>query len=50
MSGSMASTPTPRPSLERAILEALTYSDIFEHPLRLDELHRYLPFLADVDE
>jgi hypothetical protein len=28
----------------------LTYSDIFEHPLRLDELHRYLPFLADVDE
>jgi hypothetical protein len=37
-------------SLERAILETLAYSDIFEYPLRLDELHRYLPTLADVDE
>jgi hypothetical protein len=39
------SPPGPR-TLERAILEALTYSDIFEHPLRLDELHRYLPVPA----
>ena len=37
-------------SLERAILETLTYSDIFEYPLRLGEVHRYLPTLADVDE
>jgi hypothetical protein len=37
-------------NLERAILETLTYSDIFEYPLRLDELHRYLPMLADTDE
>lgn len=36
-------------SLQRAILEALAYSDIFEHPLRIDELHRYLPIRADVD-
>jgi hypothetical protein len=27
----------------RAILEALAYSDIFNYPLRLDELRRYLP-------
>jgi hypothetical protein len=33
--------------LERALLEALAYSDIFEHPLTLDELHRYLPVRAD---
>ncbi len=37
-------------SLERAILEALTYSDIFEYPLTLDELHRYLPARAQADE
>ncbi len=29
-------------SLERPILETLAYSDIFDYPLRLDELHRYL--------
>jgi hypothetical protein len=33
----------PSPSLERAILETLAYSDIFDYPLTLDELHRYLP-------
>ena len=37
-------------NLERAILETLTYSDIFEYPLRLDELHRYLPMSADGDD
>jgi hypothetical protein len=37
-------------NLERAILEALAYSDIFEYPLRLDELHHYLPVLVNADE
>ncbi len=37
-------------SLARAILEALAYSDIFDHPLRFDELHRYLPIRAEADE
>ena len=41
---------SPIGSLQRAILEALAYSDIFEHPLRLDELHRYLPMRAEVGE
>lgn len=36
--------------LERAILETLAYSDIFDYPLRLDELHRYLPARAEIDE
>jgi len=35
-------------TLERAILETLAYSDIFEYPLRLDELHRYLPLQVEV--
>ena len=33
-------------STRRAVLEALAYSDIFEYPLRLNELNRYLPILA----
>lgn len=28
--------------LNSAVVKTLTYSDIFDHPLRLDELHRYL--------
>lgn len=36
-------------TLERAILETLAYSDIFEYPLRLDELHRYLPLQVKVE-
>jgi hypothetical protein len=36
-------------ALERAILETLAYSDVFEYPLRLDELHRYLPLCAEVE-
>ena len=42
--------PSASISLARAILEALTYSDIFDYPLRFDELHRYLPVRADVGE
>ncbi len=37
-------------SLERAILETLAYSDIFEYPLRADEVHRYLPLRANLDD
>jgi len=36
--------------LQRAILETLAYSDIFEYPLRLDELWRYLPVGAEKDD
>ncbi|MCC6298160.1 MAG: hypothetical protein IT314_02595 [Anaerolineales bacterium] len=43
----MSSASTP---LGRAILEALAYSDIFDHPLRFDELHRYLPVSAEENE
>jgi hypothetical protein len=30
-------------NIERAILETLAYSDIFDYPLQLEELRRYLP-------
>lgn len=36
--------------LERAALETLAYSDIFEYPLTLDELLRYLPLPAGREE
>lgn len=36
--------------LERAILETLAYSDIFEYPLRLGELHRYLTIQAHCEQ
>ncbi|MBI3153419.1 MAG: hypothetical protein HYZ21_14905 [Chloroflexi bacterium] len=36
--------------LERAILETLAYSDIFDHPLTVDELHRFLTVSAAKDE
>jgi hypothetical protein len=36
--------------LERAILEALAYSDVFDYPLRLEELHRYLAVSASMKE
>ena len=37
-------------NLERAVLETLVYSDIFEYPLRLDETHRYLPMQAEMGQ
>ncbi len=44
-------SPTLRSlSMNQAILEALAYSDIFDYPLRLDELHRYLPAPASLEE
>ncbi len=42
--------PVNTPSLERAVLETLAYSDIFDHPLTLDELHRYLTVSASKEE
>ena len=42
--------PTFSSSLERAILETLAYSDVFNYPLTLDELHRYLTYPATKDE
>ncbi len=36
--------------LERAVLSALAYSGIFEYPLTLEEIHRYLPARASVDD
>ncbi|MEP6894670.1 MAG: hypothetical protein ABI986_03590, partial [Chloroflexota bacterium] len=35
-------------TLERAILETLAYSDVFDYPLRLDELYRYLPIRVEI--
>lgn len=37
-------------TLERAILETLAYSDIFEYPLRLQELYRYLPLRTEIGQ
>ena len=34
------------PSLERAIVEAVAYADVFEYPLTADEVHRYLGGVA----
>lgn len=46
----LPTAPSQTSYLERAILEALAYSDIFDQPLRLEELHRYLPVRAALDE
>ncbi|MFN3491727.1 MAG: hypothetical protein ACK40V_05860 [Anaerolineales bacterium] len=40
----------PIKSLDQAILETLAYSDIFDYPLTLDELHKYLTISATKEE
>ena len=42
--------PVNTPSLERAVLETLAYSDIYDHPLTLDELHRFLTVSTSKEE
>ncbi|HTP00506.1 MAG TPA: hypothetical protein VMJ64_03975 [Anaerolineales bacterium] len=37
-------------SVERAILETLAYSDIFNYPLRADEIVRYMPVAATLEQ
>lgn len=34
--------PAPGSSLKRSILETLAYFDVFDYPVRLEDLHRYL--------
>jgi hypothetical protein len=48
--GSIVSGNMFNSTLESAILETLAYSDIFEYPLHLNELYRYLPLCTDVEQ
>ena len=44
------STLTVDSALERAILSTLAYSDIFDHPLTLEELHKFLLISSTKEE
>ena len=48
--GSIVSYNMFNGTLEHAILKTLAYSDIFEYPLRLDELYRYLPICLEIEQ
>ncbi len=36
--------------VEEAIIQTLAYSDVFDYPLRIEELHRYLPVKVSLEE
>ena len=48
--GSIVSCNMFNGTLARATLETLAYSDIFDYPLRLNELHRYLSVRAEIEQ
>jgi hypothetical protein len=46
---SATSTSEPLSPLERAVLATVLYGDLFDHPLTVDEIHRYLVGVACPD-